>query len=127
MSEQQQKAWTSDIYDLFKMPPEIKVVGDGIKYMFICKSNPSKSVTRSCIDDSTSNLVAHKTRCAPDKAKGSSSIKSFAHGSMYTHGCMRYLLAIWVAWHHRPYAIVQDVELLEILCMLYDPVDVLSA
>ncbi|KAF8580642.1 hypothetical protein K439DRAFT_1619656 [Ramaria rubella] len=36
--EQQQKVWMSDVYDHFKMPLDIKVIGDGIKYVFICKS-----------------------------------------------------------------------------------------
>ncbi|KAF8574727.1 hypothetical protein K439DRAFT_1371668, partial [Ramaria rubella] len=111
----------------FKMPPEIKISGDNIKYLFICKSNPSKSVTRSCMDDSTSNLVAHKTRCAPKQVTGSSSIKSFVHGLTYNYSRMCYLLTLWVAWRHRPYAIVQDAKLLQILQMLYELVDVPSA
>ncbi|KAF8589235.1 hypothetical protein K439DRAFT_1612952 [Ramaria rubella] len=109
------KAWTSDVYAHFKMPPEIKIVGDCIKYVFICKLKPSKSITRSRLDDSTSNLVMHKTCCAPDEATSVSTIKSFAHGSTYMYGQMRYLLVLWVACHHRPYAIVHDEELLDIL------------
>ncbi|KAF8584372.1 hypothetical protein K439DRAFT_1149262 [Ramaria rubella] len=93
------------------MPLEIKIVGDCIKYVFICKFN----------------LVVHKTCCAPNEATSVSTIKSFAHGSTYTYGWMRYLLVLWVACHHRPYAIVHDEELLDILRMLYEPVDVLSA
>ncbi|KAF8578274.1 hypothetical protein K439DRAFT_1241850, partial [Ramaria rubella] len=117
----------SEVYAHFKMPPEIKISGDNIKYLFICKSNPSKSVTHSCMDDLTSNLVAHKTRCAPEQVTGSSSIKSFVHGSTYSYSQMRYLLTLWVARCHQPYAIVQDAELLQILQMLYELVDVPSA
>ncbi|KAF8581924.1 hypothetical protein K439DRAFT_1288997, partial [Ramaria rubella] len=113
-----------EVYAHFKMPLEINISGDNIKYLFICKLNPSKSVTRSCMDDLMSNLIAHKTRCAPKQVTGSSSIKSFVHGSMYSYSRMRYLLTLWVAWCHRPYAIVQDAELLQILHMLYEPVDI---
>ncbi|KAF8573057.1 hypothetical protein K439DRAFT_1074760 [Ramaria rubella] len=112
--EQQQKAWTSDVYAHFKMPVEIKIVGDCIKYVFICKLKPSKSITRSHLNDSTSNLVAHNS-FAPYEATSVSTIKSFVHGSTYTYGQMRYLLVLWVAHHHRPYAIVHDEELLDIL------------
>ncbi|KAF8578372.1 hypothetical protein K439DRAFT_1315739, partial [Ramaria rubella] len=35
-------------------------------------------------------------------------------------------LTLWVARHHQPYGIVQDAKLLQILQMLYKPVDVPS-
>ncbi|KAF8592629.1 hypothetical protein K439DRAFT_1323437 [Ramaria rubella] len=79
------------------------------------------------IADLTRNLMAHKARCDPDPVGGSSSIKHFAHSSMYSAVQLHFLLTIWVAWHHRPYAIVQDAELLEILHMLYRPVEIPSA
>ncbi|KAF8583745.1 hypothetical protein K439DRAFT_1634183, partial [Ramaria rubella] len=44
-------------------------------------SQPSKSVARSRLDDSTSNLVSHKERCSPVATAGTSSIKSFTHGT----------------------------------------------
>ncbi|KAF8579150.1 hypothetical protein K439DRAFT_1360241, partial [Ramaria rubella] len=78
-------------------------------------------------DDLTSNLLTHKTQCSPDLATGHSSIKSFAHGSSYSAAHLHYLLALWVACRHRPYAIIEDPELLEILQMLFEPVEVPSA
>ncbi|KAF8592214.1 hypothetical protein K439DRAFT_1610613 [Ramaria rubella] len=40
----QQLTWTSDIYNHDKMPPEIKVEGNSVEYLFVCKMNPSKCV-----------------------------------------------------------------------------------
>ncbi|KAF8574611.1 hypothetical protein K439DRAFT_1371925, partial [Ramaria rubella] len=76
---------------------------------------------------STGNLMAHKAWCTPDPASRSSSIKHFAHGSTYSAAQLHFLLTIWVAQRHQPYAIVQDAELLEILHMLYEPVEIPSA
>ncbi|KAF8584242.1 hypothetical protein K439DRAFT_1230405, partial [Ramaria rubella] len=110
----------SNIYNHYKIPPEIKVEGNLVKYLFIPR-NPSKCVARSQMDDSTSNLVSHKERCVPGHEAGQNSIKSFAHGSTYSTGRLQHLLVLWVARRHRPYAIVQDPELLEIFKMLYEP------
>ncbi|KAF8580011.1 hypothetical protein K439DRAFT_1236255, partial [Ramaria rubella] len=115
----------SDVYNHYKMPPEIKVEGNSVKYLFIPK-NPSKCVARSRMDDLTSNLVSHKEQCAPGHEAGQNSIKSFAHGSMYSTGRLWHLLVLWVAHRHQPYAIIQDPELLEIFKMLFEPAQIPS-
>ncbi|KAF8587498.1 hypothetical protein K439DRAFT_1337987, partial [Ramaria rubella] len=117
----------SDMYNHFKMPAEIKIEGDSVKYIFVCKSKPSTQVAHARQDDSTSNLLAHKIRWAPELAAGNASIKNFAHGSSYCPAQLQYLLVLWVAHRHCPYTIVEDAELLEILWMLFDPVAVPSA
>ncbi|KAF8587378.1 hypothetical protein K439DRAFT_1338241, partial [Ramaria rubella] len=117
----------SDVYEHFKMPPDIHIEGEQVKYIFGCKRKPSKFITRTQHDDSTRNLMAHKAQCTPNPASGSSSIKHFTHSSTYRAAQLRFLLTIWVARRHQPYAIVQDAELLEILHMLYEPVEIPSA
>ncbi|KAF8579800.1 hypothetical protein K439DRAFT_1302275, partial [Ramaria rubella] len=114
----------SDVYNRYKMPPEIKVKGKLVKYLFVCKINPSKCVARSQMDDTTSNLVLHKERCAPGHEAGQNSIKSFVHGSTYSMGQLWHM--VWVAHRHWPYAIIQDPKLLEIFKMLYEPAQIPS-
>ncbi|KAF8577618.1 hypothetical protein K439DRAFT_1639541, partial [Ramaria rubella] len=57
------------------MLPDIRIDAN------VVVSQPSKSVARSCLDDSTSNLVSHKERCSLVATAGTSSIKSFTHGT----------------------------------------------
>ncbi|KAF8588340.1 hypothetical protein K439DRAFT_1335390, partial [Ramaria rubella] len=124
------------VYNHYRMPPEIKVEGTSVKYIFICKTsaavadhalrNPSKSVTRVRVDDSTSNLVSHKECCAPTQDAGQNSIQSFAHRSTYSTRRLQHLLILWVACRHRPYTIVHDPELIEIFKMLYELVQIPS-
>ncbi|KAF8573604.1 hypothetical protein K439DRAFT_1642875 [Ramaria rubella] len=78
LAEKQQKSWTSDVYDHFRMPLDIRIDGESVRYIFVCKTQPSKSVACS---DSTSNLVSHKERCSPVAPAGSFSIKSFTYGT----------------------------------------------
>ncbi|KAF8228983.1 hypothetical protein L208DRAFT_1379112 [Tricholoma matsutake] len=42
------------------------------------------------------------------------SIKAFAHGSTYHSAKHHMKIALWVAWHHQPFSIIQDEELLNI-------------
>ncbi|KAF8572800.1 hypothetical protein K439DRAFT_1313109, partial [Ramaria rubella] len=116
----------SDVYEHFKMPPNIHIEGEQVKYIFVCKRKPSKFITHARHNDLTGNLMAHKAGCPPDPASSSSSIKHFTHGSTYSAVWLHFLLTIWVAQRHWPYAIVQDAELLEILHMLSEPVEVPS-
>ncbi|KAF8575674.1 hypothetical protein K439DRAFT_1623414 [Ramaria rubella] len=118
MLAKQQKSWTSDVYNHYRMPPEIKVEGTSVKYIFTAVAdhtlrNPSKIVTHVHTDNSTSNLVSHKEHCAPTQDAGQNSIQSFTHGLTYSTG-------------HRPYAIVHDPELIETFKMLYEPVQIPS-
>jgi hypothetical protein len=60
------------------------------------------------------------------RAGSSSSITAFAHGSTYTPQKFHMKLAIWVARHHRPFAIVEDDELIDIFMDLNNKVEVPS-
>ena len=57
---------------------------------------------------------------------GASSITAFAHGSTYTPQKFQMKLAIWVARRHRPFAIVEDEELVNIFMDLNNKVEVPS-
>lgn len=45
---------------------------------------------------------------------GAGTLKEFAHGSSYTPHKFRMKIALWVARRHRPFAIVENSELVEI-------------
>jgi hypothetical protein len=91
---------------------------------YFCRS-PSIKVTRVRHDDSTSNLVRHVKACDGGMIRaGSSSIAAFAQGSTYTPQKFRMKLAIWVARHHRPFAIVEDDGLIDIFMDLNNRVEV---
>lgn len=77
-------------------------------------------------DTSTGNPARHVSACAGAVAPDHKSIALFAHGSMYTKPRFRYLMAKWIFHNHRPFSIVQDEELLEMLRMLYAKVDIPS-
>jgi hypothetical protein len=72
------------------------------------------SVARARHDDSTSNLMRHVRECDHIAPAGSGSIIGFAQGSSYTPHKHRMKIALWVARHNRPFAIVEDRELLDI-------------
>jgi len=75
---------------------------------------PSIGVTRARHDDSTSNLMRHTRECDHINSSGSGSITAFAQGSTYTPQKHRMKIALWVARRNRPFAIVEDSELLDI-------------
>ena len=50
----------------------------------------------------------------------------FAAGVTYSNARFRVQLALWVARHHRPFAIVEDPELRVLLRMLYSRVEIPS-
>ena len=89
----QVKTWRSEVYSHFVMPPAIATMDSGdIGYKFTCKLDPSKYVTRSRVDESTSNLLHHVNSCNPSVL--STAIPSL---STYTVGRFRYLVTTWSA------------------------------
>jgi hypothetical protein len=90
------------------------------------RRSPSIKVTRVRHDDSTSNLVRHVKNCDGSALVGAGSLKEFAHGSSYTPHQFRMKLALWVARRHRPFAIVEDAELVDIFKDLNNKVEVPS-
>lgn len=138
----QMKTWTSEVYEHFKSPT-IERKGGEVRYAFVCKKydifahhlpvrshlhyrNPSVIVTRVRHDKSTSNLVRHADRCTPGATTPTSLISSFAHSSTYSYPKFRMKLALWVARHHRPFAIVENDELIDIFMDLNNKVEVPS-
>ena len=89
-----------------------------IGYKFMCRADSSKYITRSRIDESTSNLIRHVQTC-----DCSTSSSSLAPVSTFTVGRFRYLVAAWSARRARPHSIIEDEELREILTMLNSAVD----
>jgi hypothetical protein len=98
-----------------------------LTFRCFCRS-PSIKVTRVRHDDSTSNLVRHAKACDGGMIRvgSSGSITAFAQGSTYTPQKFRMKLAIWVARRHRPFAIVEDDELIDIFMDLNNKVEVPS-
>lgn len=138
--------WESPVYTHFKSPPKIEVSSDGVvKYVFQCISyveytpqlhrlaqlyyrHPSvKPILRKREDTSTGNLDRHVKGCAPPVNSQTDAIKKFMHGSTYSKSKFRYLLDLWIVRRHRPYAIVEDPELIELFRMLFAQVEIPSA
>src|SRR5882762_8039418 len=89
--------------------------------------SPSIKVTRVQHDDSTSNLIRHVKSCdGGTLGSGSSAISAFAQGSTYTAHKFWMKLALWVVHRHRPFAIVEDDELVDIFTDLNNKVEVPS-
>lgn len=101
------------------LPPKLILLMSDVR-------NPSVSVSRVRHDESTSNLGRHVDKCTPGAATGTSSITAFTHGSMYSYPKFRMKLALWVARRHRPFAIVEDPELVDIFMDLNNKVEVPS-
>ncbi len=138
---EQKKNWTSKYYAHFRAP-EIFEENGVVKYKFICNSyvsylvpfvladlsfvfrHPSVKVVRTRHNNSTSNLKVHADKCAP-QTKGT--VKEFIPGVKYSKARMCFKLLRWIVRCHRPYAIVEDDDLLDIFRMLYAKVEVPSA
>ncbi|KAF5333044.1 hypothetical protein D9758_017293 [Tetrapyrgos nigripes] len=88
---------------------------------FICKTKPSISLRRAPWEDSTGNLRKHINSCDP-KEKGS--IVELIATQRYDAAKLRFLLAIWVTHRKCPFKMIDDLELHEILTMLYHRVDI---
>lgn len=84
-------------------------------------------MTRVRHDESTSNLVRHADNCEPKDSPSTRAISAFAHGSLYNPAKFRVKIALWVARRHRPFAIVEDPELLDLFKDLNNKVSVPSA
>jgi hypothetical protein len=89
--------------------------------------NPSQTIVRARMDDSTSNLSRHVMKCEGPTTCSSHAINDFAHGSSYSKAEFRFLLVSWVTGCHRPFAIVDDHPLQDMFRMLYAKVDIPSA
>ena len=86
--------------------------------------HPGTYLTRSHSDNSTSNLNNHVKVCEPTLAEGEQSIAAYAAGSTYSPERFRYLVTMWVTKCHRPFIIIEDEPLQEILRMLYSTVEI---
>ncbi|PPQ74939.1 hypothetical protein CVT26_011413 [Gymnopilus dilepis] len=107
--------WTSDVYKHFRSPPAIHEKQDGtIQYIYTCKSRPSITVKRARHDESTSNLVRHVKLCTPGNSAQTNALAAFASGSKYNEAKHRMKCALWIARRSRPFAIIEDPELLDI-------------
>ena len=89
-------------------------------------SNPSQSCTRARTDTGMTNLLRHVEACTGKKAPDDQTIEKFAQGSTYTPGTFRFLVTRWVTECHRPFKIVEDPPLQEMLRMLYSRVEIPS-
>ena len=81
---------------------------------FPINSHPSQEITRVRHDESTSNLNRHVQHCSPANSAESRAMMVYAHSSSYNPAKHRLKIALWVARRNRPFAIVEDTELLEI-------------
>src|SRR5260221_7454019 len=81
---------------------------------FPMNSHPSQEITRVRHDESTSNLNRHVQRCAPANSAESRAMVFYAHGSSYNAAKHRLKIVLWVARRNRPFAIIEDPELLDI-------------
>lgn len=148
--EAQINSWESKIYDHFKRP-EIDVQDGVVRYKFTCKYGGYVLTLPLCLkgrpgdltfalysptaavlyrvrwDGSTGNLGRHVKNCdAAQVAAPGQGINDYAHGSSYTKGEFRYVLALWIARRHRPHVIVKDPELVRAFKMLYSRVEIPS-
>jgi len=88
--------------------------------------NPSQSCTRARTDSGTTNLICHADACSGKKAPDDQTITKFAQGSTYSTGTFRFLITRWVTECHRPFKIIEDPPLQEMLKMLYGKVEIPS-
>ena len=140
--ELQHQGWRSEVYDHF-MPPMITTMDSGeIGYKFACKmlvifatsshicivlimnarlysSNPSKHITCSRIDETTSNLLRHANTCSPTPSTPTSTPLS-----TFGVGHFRYLVAAWSVCRVWPHVIIEDEELHKIFIMLFLAVEI---
>ena len=96
-----------------------KFAGDAYLLSSVCQFSdeqwtelryPSRHVDRTDYEDSTGNLRRHVLACDPDETPENEMITSYAQGVTYSAPRVRFLLAMWCARRHRPFAIVDDPE-----------------
>ena len=129
--ERQMAAWTSPVYQNFKMPPAIVIKKGVVAYVYTCiayilvydmrfiltfafTSHPSITVSRAQHDESTSNLKRHVTNCEPAQSSQMHALTAYASGSKYTQASHWMKIVLWITNRHRPFLIVEDTELLDI-------------
>ena len=76
--------------------------------------------------ESTGNLSRHVKSCDPEDTPEVEMITTYASGVTYSYARLRFLVAMWAAQCHRPFAIVDDPEFREILAMLYSRIELPS-
>ena len=77
-------------------------------------------------EESTGNLQRHVKQCEPMEDPEVQLIEQYASGATYSYPRLRFLLAMWSARRHRPFAIVEDPEFHAIVKMLYPRVELPS-
>ncbi|KIP01115.1 hypothetical protein PHLGIDRAFT_509997, partial [Phlebiopsis gigantea 11061_1 CR5-6] len=112
VKKKQNSHWTKDAFNeqwkTDERSNEQVLIGDTVKYQFVCKRNPHVCLSRARTDDSTTNLKRHVDSCEGKLAPRVQRIEEFAHGSTYDKSRFRFVLSMWCARRHRPYVIVQD-------------------
>ena len=88
--------------------------------------NPSITWTRQAKDHSTGNLKCHVRECEPVEMGESKAMVKFVAGLTYTREDIRFQIAKWITKHCRPFAIIEDEELLKVFWMLHASVNVPS-
>ena len=88
-------------------------------HLFLLR-HPLEKVTRTRHNESTSNLVQHTDNCDPKGSAAARNIATFAHA--YNPGRFRLTAALWIAHQHRPFAIIEDPELIELFTSLNNKV-----
>ena len=77
-------------------------------------------------DHSTGNLKCHICECEPMETGELKAMAKFVAGFTYTHEDFRFQIAKWITKHCRPFAIIEDEELLKAFWMLHASVNVPS-
>ena len=85
--------------------------------------HPFKHVDRMEYQESTGNLSRHVKACESGDTPEAEMITAYASGMTYSPARLCFLLAMWVARCHRPFTIVKNPELREILRMLYPKIE----
>ncbi|KAJ3511231.1 hypothetical protein NMY22_g15715 [Coprinellus aureogranulatus] len=125
--EAQRKTWSLPVYQHFGVPT-VKIEFGKIIYGFPCKVNPSVVVNRARTDESTSNLNRHVRTCPAGQpvTTQSTALTNYVHGHSYSSARHRVSLSLWCARAKRPYAIVEDAELVGLFKDLYAGVEMPS-
>ena len=72
------------------------------------------------------NLNRHIKVCDLTPSAETQKITEYGQGVNYSYTRLRYLLTMWIAWRHHPFAIVEDPEFIKLLRMLYARMEIPS-
>ena len=86
----------------------------------------SKACRRNRGNDSTSALRNHARVCDPRATASSHMMESFASGCSYRREDFHIAILMWIIKRCRPFSIIDDSELREMLTMLYKSVSIPS-